>query len=196
MKRSLLGLVLLAVTLPAGAKTFAAPILDSTGKFTFDVPRIITNATISVSAGGGWITLTTDQGETAQRWVQQGAPYTATFTSIYASIPGSFTKLAKSVTFGATTNTTFAITNLIVQDRFPVSFAPVWSGTVKTVDPVTNTVTIQLESNATNGPQFGVAGGTQTANAGTGAGPIIVDVALYDANGVYITTIQVTLPVI
>jgi hypothetical protein len=145
-------LLLLAFSLPAGAKTYPSPLLDANNTFTFEVPRIITNALITVTHGGGWITMTTDTtvttqqwvggvdgawtdvvtpgSETDRRWVQAPTVYPATFFK--------FTKLAKSVTFTALDAlgkplplTTFTITNLIVKDRYPMTVVPVWYGTTK-----------------------------------------------------------------
>jgi hypothetical protein len=205
MKRALAFCLLLFALAPlALSKIYVAPTLDTTGTFTFEVSRVITGATLAVTAGGGWVNITTDTGETTHRWVQQGNPYVATFTSIYPSIPSQFVKLAKSVTFSrdpTDTKTIIVVTNLIVLDRPVLSFAPLWKGTVTTTSPATGVVTVQDESNELNGPTFspavGVPGGTSFANVGTGStGPITVQVALYDDKGIYITTVTVFIPAV
>lgn len=97
--------------------TAATPATCNT--FTFDIPRVLDSATICALRGNGYVTATTDAGETAKRWFVTTTP--ACSSPFVWTLP--FTKLANSVTFsyGYTDPTQYTVTGLAIRQRVPSS---------------------------------------------------------------------------
>jgi hypothetical protein len=191
MKNTLRILLLLLAASPALAKTYVAPTLDSTGTLTFEIPRVMTGVTLAVTAGGGWVHITADTGETIKYYVGQGSPYTANFVSPYVSIPSTFTKLAASVTFApdpGDTVTQIVVTNLTTQDRYAASYAIRSAMAAILQDGVVTAIMPQAVNYNITAAGFQVTVTPSTT-------PTTIPVSVYDQNGAYLGTVNLVIPV-
>jgi hypothetical protein len=212
MKKLILGiLVLLVLLIPAKAiaKIDATPVLVSStdpcspsplntatvtvpvicSSFVFDIPRIMTQLTLTVSKGGGWIVISTDAGEKVQYYVSPGAPYTPKFTSIYASVPSKFTKLASAVTFSMAAGTILTVTNIITQDRQPGSIAIQGSTSALIADGTVSNV-------LPDGFSFTVTSSGWMITIPPSTIETVIPVAIYDKDGNYLGTVNLTVPAV
>jgi len=181
----LIAAMALTLTSTASAKTFTSPTLTA-GVFTFDIPRVPSTVTLTVTKGGGYVKFTTDTGETQQRWYNVGIPYTANFVSPYGAKYNQFQNLASTITITGPVGSVFTVDTIVVQDRFPAKVAIQNSSPALIAD---GTVTNALPDSFV----MTVTSSGYSIVLPTGAATIPISV--YDAQGNLLGVINVPVPV-